>query len=340
MGARPGEGYAEDGEGPVHKVTVGPLAVADTAVTNDQFAAFVAATGWRTQAERDGWSFVFGGLLPDDFPPTRGVAAAPWWRQVEGASWARPEGPHSSLDGRGDHPVVHVSWDDAQAFCAWSGTRLPTEAEWEWAARGGLDRKRFPWGDDLEPDGEHRMNVFQGDFPARNTAADGWAGTAPVRSFPPNGHGLHEVTGNVWEWCADWFDPRHLHTPAGHGPHRTGHRHPPGHAGRVVPVPRVVLHPLPGGSPKRQHPRQRHRQHRLPRGGRPRPERPAPSPVVGGIPPLALCRRFWATVVSNRTATPMVIRLMRIWMVATTRAVWPEAWMSPVPTVAMVVTVK
>ena len=213
MGSRPGEGYDADGEGPVHEVTVSGFRAATTTVTCAQFAAFVDATGWRTQAEVDGWAFVFAGLLPDDFPPTRAVAAAPWWRQVEGADWRHPDGPQSSWEDRADHPVVHVSWDDARAFCTWSGTRLPTEAEWERAARGGLDGKRFPWGDDLEPDGVHRMNVFQGEFPAGNTVADGFAGTAPVRSFPPNGFGLHEVTGNVWEWCADWFDPR-TYTPA------------------------------------------------------------------------------------------------------------------------------
>jgi len=150
---------------------------------------------------------VFGGLLPDDFPPTAGVEHAPWWRQVHGADWWHPEGPHADLTGRAGHPVVHVSWGDAQAFCEWSGTRLPTEAEWEYAARGGLDGHHFPWGDDVEPGGEHGMNVFQGRFPSENTCADGYAGTAPVDEFAPNGYGLFNTTGNVWEWCGDWFDP-------------------------------------------------------------------------------------------------------------------------------------
>jgi len=195
--------YPEDGEGPAHEVVLGAFAIAPHAVSNAQFAAFAAATGHRTAAERFGWSFVFGGLLPDDFPETRAVANAPWWRQVEGADWAHPEGPQSSIEGRGDHPVVHVSFTDAEAFCAWSGTRLPTEAEWEFAARGGVAGARFPWGDELEPAGEPRMNVFQGRFPV----ADGQAGTVPVDAFEPNGFGLYNVTGNVWEWTSDWFDP-------------------------------------------------------------------------------------------------------------------------------------
>ena len=207
MGAPPGDGYETDGEGPVHRVELSAFWIAATTVTNADFAEFCDDTGYVTIAERDRWSFVFGGLLPDDFPPTRGVAAAPWWRQVEGSDWRHPAGAHTTHLDVLDHPVVHVSWDDAQAYCSWSGTRLPTEAEWEYAARGGLDRTRFPWGDQLEPGGEHRMNVFQGEFPGANTAADGYAGTAPVRSFPPNGFGLYETSGNVWEWCADWFSP-------------------------------------------------------------------------------------------------------------------------------------
>ncbi len=165
-----------------------------------------------TDAERYEWSFVFAGLLPDDFEETRAVAQTPWWRQVYGANWKHPEGPQSSIDDRADHPVVHVSWNDASAFADWTGKRLPTEAEWEFAARGGLERKLFPWGNDLEPDGEHRMNVWQGKFPTENSLADGYLGTAPVDAFPPNGYGLHNMTGNVWEWCADWYDPGYYRT--------------------------------------------------------------------------------------------------------------------------------
>jgi sulfatase modifying factor 1 len=189
----------------VRKVDVGPFAMAAATVTNAEFAAFVDATGRATDAEKYGWSFVFAGLLPDDFPDTRGVAMAPWWRQVFEADWRRPEGPHSTIDGRDDHPVVQVSWNDAVAYGEWSGGRLPTESEWEFAARGGLDQQPFPWGDQLEPGGEHRMNVWQGEFPSANTEDDGFYAIAPVRSFPANGYGLHEMTGNVWEWCSDWF---------------------------------------------------------------------------------------------------------------------------------------
>ena len=203
MGSEDPGAYAEDGEGPVREVALSPFRLDRHAVTNAQFAEFVAATGHVTDAERVGTAFVFGGLLPDDFPPTRGVVEAPWWREVEGADWAHPEGPHSDVADRADHPVVQVTWDDAQAYCTWAGRRLPTEAEWEFAARGGLEQQRFPWGGSLTPGGEHRMNVFQGTFPARNTEQDGYAGTAPVGAFPPNGYGLHNMTGNVWEWTAD-----------------------------------------------------------------------------------------------------------------------------------------
>ncbi len=215
--------YPDDGEGPVHEVVVRPLRVDTCAVSNARFAEFVDATGHRTEAERYEWSFVFAGFLPDDFPDTRAVDSAPWWRQVYGADWRHPEGPRSDLDGRADHPVVHVSWNDARAYCARTGTRLPTEAEWEYAARGGLERNAFPWGDNLEPDGEYRMNVFQGRFPAENTAADGYLGTAPVDAFPPNGFGLYNVTGNVWEWCTDWYDAGYYATSPPENPQGPDH---------------------------------------------------------------------------------------------------------------------
>jgi formylglycine-generating enzyme required for sulfatase activity len=207
MGSEDGFAYPADGEGPVRPVHVDAFWIDRCAVSNEEFARFAEDTGCVTEAERFGWSFVFAGLLPDDFPPTRAVAEAPWWRQVEGADWRHPEGPRSDWEGRAGHPVVHVTWNDALAYCAWAKKRLPTEAEWEFAARGGLEGRAFPWGDELEPDGEHRMNVWQGAFPTKNSCADGYYGTCPVDAFPPNGYGLRNLTGNVWEWCADWFSP-------------------------------------------------------------------------------------------------------------------------------------
>jgi len=209
MGSNDRWTYPNDGEAPVHDVELSPFRITPTAVTNAQFSEFVDATGYRSDAQRYGWSFVFAGLLPEDFPETRAVAAAPWWRQVYGADWSRPEGPQSGIEHRADHPVVHVSWQDAVAYCTWAGARLPTEAEWEYAARGGLENEPFPWGSELEPNGEHRMNVWQGTFPLQNTGADGYLATAPADAYAPNAYGLYNMTGNVWEWCADWYDRRY-----------------------------------------------------------------------------------------------------------------------------------
>ncbi|MGE3073556.1 MAG: formylglycine-generating enzyme family protein [Dehalococcoidia bacterium] len=213
MGSDADEGEPSDGEAPARLVTLKPFRIDAFATTNQQFGTFVRDTGYVTEAEAAGWSFVFAGLLPDDFPRTRGVQAAPWWRAVEGASWRMPEGPGSDLSERADHPVVHVSWNDAQAYCQWSGCRLPTETEWEFAARGGLHQASFPWGDELVPADGHRMNVWQGTFPSSNTLDDGHYGTAPVNAFAPNAYGLFNMCGNAWEWCADWFTPRHSGAP-------------------------------------------------------------------------------------------------------------------------------
>ncbi|MFF4371573.1 formylglycine-generating enzyme family protein [Streptomyces sp. NPDC001594] len=208
MGTEDPEGFPTDAEGPVREVAVRPFRIAATTVTNARFATFVKATGHVTEAERFGFSFTFGAFLAEEVaavsPPVAGV---PWWRAVEGASWRSPEGPGSDVTARQDHPVVHVSWNDALAYCAWSGTRLPTEVEWEYAARGGLEQRRYPWGDELTPGGRHMCNIWQGEFPVLNTAADGHVSTAPVKSFRPNGFGLYNTVGNVWEWCADAFTP-------------------------------------------------------------------------------------------------------------------------------------
>ena len=207
MGSDDRLAYPHDGEGPVRRVRVSSFRIDVFAVTNAEFGRFVDDSGYVTEAERLGWSLVFAGFLADGLQPERGVGRAPWWRQIEGADWRHPEGPASNLGDRPDHPVVHVTWNDAQAYATFAGKRLATEAEWEYAARGGLEGQPYPWGDDLEPGGEHRMNVWQGSFPRHNTCADGFYGTAPVDTYRPNGYGLYNLTGNTWEWCADWFSP-------------------------------------------------------------------------------------------------------------------------------------
>jgi formylglycine-generating enzyme required for sulfatase activity len=207
MGSEDSDGWPADGEGPVRAVTVRSFYIGACCVTNAQFNRFVQARGYKTEAEKFGWSFVFQLLLsPDALARVqRRLPGSEWWCCVIGADWRHPEGPDSAIGPRWDHPVAHVSWNDAMAYCAWAGKRLPTEAEWECAARGGLVKKRYAWGDELTPGGKHMCNIWQGNFPTHNTAEDGFVATAPVRSFEPNGYGLYNVAGNVWEWCGDWF---------------------------------------------------------------------------------------------------------------------------------------
>ena len=222
MGTDDKEGFPADGEGPVREVDLNAFYIDEAAVTNLQFSIFINDTKYITEAERYGWSFVFYQLLPESETQKdyQVAAATPWWWAVSRATWKTPEGENSNIDDRMDHPVVHVSWNDAIAYCEWSGKRLPTEAEWEYAARGGLIQKKFPWGNELTPDGEHRCNIWQGTFPELNTLEDGFLGTAPAKSFAPNNYGLYNISGNVWEWCNDWFSPNfHInatkHNPAG-----------------------------------------------------------------------------------------------------------------------------
>jgi formylglycine-generating enzyme len=221
MGTDSREAFPHDGEGPVREVTLDPFFIDARPVTNQQFGEFARATGYRTEAERWGWSFVFQGHVPAERYREIVQATAPgieWWCKVGGANWTHPEGPDSSIDNRANHPVVHVSWNDAIEYCRWSGKRLPTEPEWEYAARGGLEQKEFPWGDDLTPEGRHMCNIWQGEFPISDLAEDGYSAPAPVDAFPPNDYGLYSVAGNTWEWCEDWFHPSHHLMATRHNP--------------------------------------------------------------------------------------------------------------------------
>ncbi len=222
MGTDAEIGWAD--EKPAHRVKVDGFWMDETEVTNAQFRAFVEATGYVTTAEKPVDLDGIMSQLPPGTPPPPAEKLAPgslvftsphgpvdlkdysqWWKWMSGASWRHPEGPDSTIEGREDHPVVQVSWDDAAAYAKWAGKRLPTEAEWEFAARAGLDKKTYVWGDEKPTDTSLRANLWQGEFPQRNSAADGFARTAPVKSYKPNGYGLYDAAGNVWEWCGDWY---------------------------------------------------------------------------------------------------------------------------------------
>jgi formylglycine-generating enzyme required for sulfatase activity len=203
---------------PVHRVYVDAFWMDKTEVTNAEYEAFVKATGYVTIAERTPRAEDFPGAPPENLVAGSVVFSPPpeevpldnhfrWWTYVHGANWRHPEGPDSNLAGKANYPVVHIAWPDAVAYAEWEGKRLPTEAEWEFAARGGLDRKPFVWGDQFAPAGKLQANTFQGHFPDRNTREDGFATTAPVASFVPNGYGLYDMAGNVWEWVSDWYRP-------------------------------------------------------------------------------------------------------------------------------------
>lgn len=207
-------------ERPEHRVIVDGFWMDAHPVTNDDFLRFVHATGYVTVAERQPDPAGYPGADPSLVVPGSLVFRRPegpvplhdvrtWWSYVQGTCWRRPEGPGSTVEGRGDHPVTHVAYEDAEAFARWAGAELPSEAEWEFAARGGLAGAVYVWGDEFAPDGRLLANTWQGRFPWENLRLDGYEGTSPVRAFPPNGYGLHDMAGNVWEWTSDVFTPRH-----------------------------------------------------------------------------------------------------------------------------------
>ena len=200
-----------DGEGPLKRKKIKPFRMDSATVTNARFKVFVDATSYKTEAEQIGDSFVFAGSLSRNAAPSQSVVAAPWWRIISGTSWKAIHGPGSEMAWRPGHPVVHISWNDAMAFAKWAKGRLPTESEWEHAARGGLGDVLFPWGGHEPNDTDSfPCNIWQGQFPETDLGRDGYAGTAPSLSFEPNGYGLYNMVGNVWEWTSQSFKVKSL----------------------------------------------------------------------------------------------------------------------------------